>query len=66
MRTDLYYIDALPLETFRAKVLFSKFPGDFETNTADLSIFFVAPIQRTGVISSCAILCGLHHHYARV
>jgi hypothetical protein len=24
------------------------------------------PIQRTGVISSRAILGGLHHHYARV
>ena len=24
------------------------------------------PVQRTGVISSCAILGGLHHHYARV
>ena len=24
------------------------------------------PAQRTGVISSCAILGGLHHHYARV
>jgi transposase InsO family protein len=23
------------------------------------------PVQRTGVISSCAILGGLHHHYAR-
>jgi transposase InsO family protein len=23
------------------------------------------PVQRTGVISSCAILSGLHHHYAR-
>jgi hypothetical protein len=23
------------------------------------------PVQRTGVISSHAILCGLHHHYAR-
>jgi hypothetical protein len=27
---------------------------------------FLAPIQRTDVISSCAILGGLHHHYARV
>jgi hypothetical protein len=24
------------------------------------------PVQRTGVISSRAILGGLHHHYARV
>jgi hypothetical protein len=23
------------------------------------------PVQRTGVIGSCAILGGLHHHYAR-
>ena len=26
----------------------------------------VRPVQRTGVISSRAILGGLHHHYARV
>jgi hypothetical protein len=24
------------------------------------------PVQRTGVISSRAILGGLHHHYARI
>ena len=24
------------------------------------------PVQRTGIISSCAILGGLHHHYVRV
>ena len=30
----------------------------------DASVF--RPVQRTGVISSRAILGGLHHHYARV
>jgi transposase InsO family protein len=24
------------------------------------------PVQRTGIISSCPILCGLHHQYVRV
>jgi transposase InsO family protein len=24
------------------------------------------PVQRTGVISSCAVLGGLHHHYGRI